>query len=141
VLKGNTISQDSLTSPILNYFNTEADRKIVIGEKSLSITDSISFHRRVSQTISSTPFVKLPDGRYRLSALIRSKGVFTSAFMYAKSKGKTARYLINGDNNDWKKITLSNIKVRNGKAEIGFEVVGAGGVRLLVDDVELVREK
>jgi hypothetical protein len=61
--------------------------------------------------------------------------------MYAKSKSKTARYLINGDNNDWKKITLSNIKVRNGKAEIGFEVVGAGGVRLLVDDVELVREK
>jgi hypothetical protein len=140
VLIGNPISQDSLKSPVLNYFNTGADRKVVIGEKSMSITDSIPFHRRVSQTISSTPFVPLPDGRYRLSAMIRSKGVLTSAFMYVKSKGKTVRYLINDDNKDWKKITLTHINVRKGKAEIGFEVVGESGARLLVDDVELARQ-
>jgi Glycosyl hydrolases family 43 len=140
VLKGNAISQDSLKSPVLNYFNTEADRKIVIGEKSLAITDNVVFHRRVSQTISSTPFVKLPDGRYRLSAMIRSKGSFTSAFIYANSSGKMVHYNIINDNNDWKKITLTNIKIRKGKVEIGFEAEGDADAVWLVDDVELVRE-
>lgn len=140
VLLGNPISQDSLTSPVLNYFNTEADRKIVIGEKSLAITDKTSFHRRVSQTIRSTSFVKLPDGNYRLSAMIRCSGAFTSIMMYAKSKEKTVSYPIIGENSDWKKITLIKIKVKKGKVEIGFEAIGAAGAVWLVDDVELVRE-
>lgn len=140
VLLGNAISQDSLTSPVLNYFNTEADRKIVIGEKSLSITDKINFKRKVSQTISSSPFVKLEDGSYTLTAMIRNSGTFTSAIMFAKSKGKTYRYTITGENAGWIKISLPHIKVRKGKVEIGFEATGAGGAILLVDDVELVGE-
>lgn len=140
VITGNAISQDSLTSPVLNYFNTEADRKTVIGEKSLAISDKVNFKRKVSQTISSSLFVKLEDGFYRLSAMIRNSGSFSSAIMYAKSKGKTFRYTISGDYGAWKKITLSHIKVRKGKVEIGFEAAGAGAAVLLVDDVELVKE-
>jgi hypothetical protein len=112
----------------------------VIGEKSLAITDNTPFHRRVSQNISSTAFVKLPDGYYNLSAMIRCSGAFTAAFMYAKSKGKNIRYPISSDNKGWKKITLGHIKVRKGKTEIGFEAVGEAGAMLLVDDVELIRE-
>ncbi|HRG25070.1 MAG TPA: beta-xylosidase, partial [Chitinophagaceae bacterium] len=137
---GNAISQDSLTSPVLNYFNTESDRKTVIGEKSLAITDKIKFNRKVSQTIISTPYVKLQDGYYRLSAMIRNSGSFDTMMMYAKSKGKTFRYTFTGENNEWKKISLSHIKVRKGKLEIGFDAAGAAGAVWLVDDVELVRE-
>jgi len=140
VIRGNAISQDSLTSPVLNYFNTEADRKIVVGEKSLAITDKTSFHRRVSQTIRSTSFVKLPDGNYLLTAMIRNSGLFDTMMMYAKSKGRTFRYTITGENNEWKKISLSHIKVRKGKVEIGFDAAGDAGSVWLVDDVELVRE-
>ena len=140
VIRGNPISQDSLTSPVLNYFNTVSDRKVVVGEKSLSITDNISFHRRVAQTIRSTPFVKLPDGYYHLSAMIRVSGSFDSMNMYAKSKGRTFRYSISGDYKEWEKISLPHIKVRKGKVEIGFEAAGSPGAQWLVDDVELVKE-
>ena len=45
-------------------FNSESDRKIVIGEKSLNISDKINFKRKISQTITSSPYVKLKDGSY-----------------------------------------------------------------------------
>ena len=140
VILGNAISQDSLTSPILNYFNTEADRKTVIGEKSLAITDKIKFNRKVAQTIVSTPYVKLSDGYYRLSAMIRNSGAFANLSMYAHSKGRTFRYTITGENSSWKKITLEHIKVRKGKVEIGFLAEGEAGALWLVDDVAMVRE-
>ena len=112
----------------------------MIGEKSLAITDKIKFNRKVAQTIISTPYVKLSDGYYRLSAMIRNSGSFDTIMMYAKSKGKTLRYAITGENNEWKKISLPHIKVRNGKVEIGFEAAGAAGAVWLVDDVEFIRE-
>lgn len=140
VIRGNAISQDSLTSPVLNYFNTEADRKIVVGEKSLSITDNTTFHRRVSQIIHTTPTVKLPNGNYRLTARIRNSGSFEMMMMYAKTKGRTFRLTITDDNKEWKKISLPHIKVRKGKVEIGFEAAGSPGAQWLVDDVELVKE-
>ena len=140
VILGNAISQDSLTSPVLNYFNTEADRKIVVGEKSLSITDNTTFHRRVSQIIHTTSTVKLPNGNYRLTARIRNSGSFEMMMMYAKTKGRTFRLTITDDNKEWKKISLPHIKVRKGKVEIGFEAAGSPGAQWLVDDVELVKE-
>ena len=51
VIEGNAISQDSSTSPILNYFNSEADRKIVIGEKSMAISDKVNFKRNLEVQI------------------------------------------------------------------------------------------
>ena len=50
------------------------------------------------------------------------------------------RYIIINDNNDWKKITLTNIKIRKGKVEIGFDAAGDAGALWLVDDVEFIRE-
>lgn len=140
VSQGNAISQDSLTSPVLNYFNTAADRKIVIGEKSLCITDRTPFSRRVSQIISSTSFVELPDGYYRLSAMVRVSGKFNQLSMFAVSNRKTFRKTFNSETGEWHKISISPIKIRKGKAEIGFSAEGDGGAICLVDDVELVRE-
>jgi len=58
VFKGRQITIDSL-SPALNHDNNQADRKIVIGEKCLTLSDEVAFSRKVSQMISSYPSANL----------------------------------------------------------------------------------
>ncbi len=55
VIKGTEISLDSL-SPVLNHANTEEERKVVIGERSLNMSDRVDFTRRVS---SKNQFISL----------------------------------------------------------------------------------
>ena len=141
VLRGNAISLDSMQSPRLNYFNTTEDRKSVIGEKSLCITDKVAFSRKVYQHISSTPFVSLPDGNYTMTAMVRNSEGFKTLQMYAVSGGKTFEHKIRGKNDNWQKIRIENIKIKDGKAEVGFSGEGMAGAFCYVDDVVLVREK
>lgn len=140
VIEGNKISLDSLTSPVLNQANTEEERKIVIGERSLCISDKIAFKRKVFQTIASSPYVKLQDGNYTLTAKIKSSDGFSKLEMYAESNGKTSRYNIQ-ENPNWKTIELKRIPVKNGKVEIGFIAEGAAAAFCYVDDVVLVMVK
>jgi Glycosyl hydrolases family 43 len=141
VMKGNAVSQDSVTSPLLNYFNSENDRKIVTGEKSLYITDKVNFKRKVSQIISSTPYVKLEDGFYTLTATIRNSSSFSKLEMYAESNGKKTKQSFNKENKDWKQIEIKEIAVKNGKVEIGFVAEGKANTFCYVDDVILVKAK
>ncbi len=140
VLKGNKVSLDSNVSPVLNYFNTENDRKIVIGEKSLHISDTKPFRRKVSQVVSSSPHVKLPDGLYILTAKLKNSAGFKKLEMYAVSKGKNYRYKVSAANANWTTISIQHIKVKNGKAEIGFNADGQANAFCYVDDVSLVKE-
>ena len=94
ILKGNKVSLDSTTSPTLNHANSEEERKIVIGERSLNISDEIPFERKVSQMISSSPFVKLKDGLYSLKAYLKSSKGFSKLEMYAESDGRRLAHLI-----------------------------------------------
>ena len=141
VIDGNKISQDSSSSPVLNYFNSGADRKIVTGEKSLYITDKIAFKRNVSQTILSSSYVKLEDGYYNLSAFIRNSSGFSKLEMYATSNGNTLAVKVADENNAWKKISIGRIPVKNGKVEIGFMAAGIANAFCNVDDVVLVKTK
>jgi len=140
VIEGNKVSQDSTTSPRLNYFNTEEDRKIVIGEKSLCISDKINFKRKVFQTISSTPFVALKDGNYQLTAKVKNSNGFGKLTMYAASNGKSVSYSITGENAVWQTVAINHITVRNGIIEIGFYAEGNAKAFCYVDDVMLVKE-
>ncbi len=141
VLEGNAVSLDSNSSPVLNYFNTEADRKIVIGEKSLSITDQINFKRTVSQTISSSPYVQLEDGYYTMTATVKNSSGFTQLEMYALNNGKLQLYDFKSENTGWTKIRIERIQIKNGKAEIGFNAAGIANAFCYVDDVSLVKVK
>lgn len=141
VAEGNKVSLDSTTSPQLNYFNSQSDRKIVTGEKSLCISDKINFKRKVSQQITSTSYVTLKDGFYTLTAAIKNSKGFTVLKMYAMSNGKALAYDINGENTLWKTITIKSIPVNNGKVEIGFEAIGAANAFCYVDDVMLMKTK
>jgi hypothetical protein len=141
VIEGNQISLDSNQSPVLNHINSEDDRRVVTGEKSLNISDRINFKRRISQTISSTPFVKMQDGDYSLVAKVKNGGGFGKLEMYAKSKKKYLKYSITNENPAWTEIRIDHILIRKGKVEVGFEAEGTVGAFCYVDDVSLVRNK
>lgn len=141
VLEGNRISLDTALSPRLNYNNTASDRKVVTGEKSLSLTDNVAFSRVVKQTITSSSFVKLEKGDYTLTAKIRNSSGFTKLVMYATADGKTYTYPVEAENTAWKTIQLEKIRIGNGSVEIGFVATGAGGSFCYVDDVSLVKAK
>jgi hypothetical protein len=139
VIEGNKISFDTISSPYLNYNNSESDRKIVIGEKSLALSDKVNFKREVSQTITSSPFVKLENGNYTLTAKIKNSDKFVQLEMYATSNGKTLKYAVTDENAIWKTIQIENMAIENGKIEIGFLADGLANAFCYVDDVSLVK--
>ena len=136
VVNGNP---DSLT---LNYFNTRDDRRHVTGEKSLNITDTRDFDRRVSQQITAMPYVDLPDGTYSLSATVCWDGDFDRLVMYAESGGeREARNLTRAKRGRWERLSIKELKVSGGRAVVGFRAKGKAGAYCRIDDVELVRVK
>lgn len=141
VIEGNQISFDTISSPYTNRENSENDRKIVIGEKSLAMTDKVNFKREVSQTITSSPFVKLEKGNYTLTAKVKNSGSFAQLEMYATSNGKTLKYSVTGENSEWKTITIENIAIEKEKVVIGFLANGAANAFCYVDDVSLVKNR
>jgi hypothetical protein len=139
VIKGNAISFDTISSPYLNHNNNEIDRKVVIGEKSLALSDKVDFKREVSQTIVSSPFVKLENGKYTLTAKIKNGGKFSLLEMYAKSNGKILKFSIIDENSIWKMIKIEDVTIENKKIEIGFIADGLANAFCYVDDVSLVK--
>ncbi|MGY5356163.1 family 43 glycosylhydrolase [Wenyingzhuangia sp. IMCC45467] len=139
VIQGTSISLDK-ASPVLNYFNTQQDRTVVVGEKSLNISDLVNFKRKISQTISSSPYVSLADGFYTLTAKIKNTQGFQLLEMYALSKEESVNYLVKEENKAWKTITIQHIPVKEGKVEIGFIADGTANANAQIDDVSLVKE-
>ncbi|RNL52602.1 family 43 glycosylhydrolase [Pedobacter jejuensis] len=139
IIEGNKISLDSLNSPNLNHFNTATERKIVIGEKSLNISDKINFKRKISQIIASTKYVQLADGIYNLSAKVKNDGNFNNLEMFALSGGKKFTHHLEKANENWKHVVLKGIKISDGKIEIGFLAEGKPNAICLIDDVSLVK--
>jgi hypothetical protein len=139
VYEGNAIVIGSSSSPVLNYFNTQEDRKSVVGEKSLNISDKINFKRRVYQIVESTPHVKIEDGVYALSAKIKNSKGFEKLEIYAESGGKISALKITAENPFWNAITLKEVPVKSGKIEIGVLANGIAGANCQIDDVSLVK--
>jgi hypothetical protein len=139
VIEGNPIEVNNPNSPVLNYFNTEADRKIVIGEKSLNISDKVNFNRKISQVITSSPYVAIADGFYTLTAKVKMSSGFNGLEMYAESNGKSFSHAIQQQNINWQTVTMNSIFVKGGKVEIGFHAQGAANAFCYIDDVSLVK--
>lgn len=139
IIKGNKISTENQQSPQLNYFNNVNDRKIVIGEKSLNISDNVDFERKVAQTISSNRFVQLKEGYYQLVAKVKNSSGFSELQMYVIADGKRFEYNIKKENASWKERTINQIPIRKGKVEIGFLAEGKANASCQVDEVSLER--
>ena len=140
-IEGNESSLDTTVSSVLNHINSESDRKIVTGEKSLNISDKINFIRKVAQTITSTPYVNLEDGFYTMTAMIKNSSGFSKLKMYALWNSEVKTVDIKEENTSWKMIRIERIPVKGGKVEIGFLATGAANAFCYVDDVLLVKMK
>ncbi len=140
VIKGNKVSLDNPQTPHLNYMNTKEDRMIVIGEKSLCISDCIDFEREVSQSIISSPFVSLPDGEYILKFMFRDNGKFNALTATITSEGGT--YKLNmrkqKSNDKWTGSSMK-VHIKGGKASLSFHAKGKANAQCLIDDVALTR--
>jgi len=140
VLNGNPIAVKSDISPQLNYFNTREDRKEVTGEKSLYISDTADFERKVSQVITSQPNIPLQDGTYILTARVKNSKGFKVLRMDANSNGKEFKKNFEKENLNWHTVSM-DVKVKNGKIEIGLLATGAAGSYCMVDDIKLIKKK
>ena len=104
-----------------------------------TIAKSTPYKVRPYQVLSS-----IPNGTYTLTAWVRSSGGQTAAQMYWKQTPLSSTY--SGTTNipttsTWTQITIANVAVTAGQAEIGFNVQGGGGAGQYVDldDVSLTQ--
>ncbi|WP_316799152.1 family 43 glycosylhydrolase [Pedobacter frigidisoli] len=141
ILSGNKISTANTESPVLNYFNSTADREKATGEKSLNITDSINFSRKISQKITSDNLKSLPNGTYQLQLKAKVSGSFNQLYMFAEVDGKIFKQELSDSRGEWKTFRLPNISIGNGKLEIGFYADGLALASCLIDDVQLKQVK
>ena len=139
VVKGNAVKVGDDDSPRLNYENTADDRKQVIGEKSLYISDKVDFERHVFQTVESSPYVDLPDGVYRLEARLKNSEGFERFEMYAQCGEKRYTCRVKKASPTWRTIEIARVRVRGGKVEIGFRAKAVAGAWACIDDVTFVR--
>ncbi|QJD94984.1 family 43 glycosylhydrolase [Mucilaginibacter robiniae] len=140
VLQGSPIHIDTI-SPSLNHDNDANDRKVVIGEKSLNISDRVDFQRKVYQTLSATPYVPLNDGLYTLTAKVKNSIGFVTLEMYAVSSKQTVKYNIKNENTAWQTIRIEKVPVKGGQVEIGFLAQGKANAFCYIDDVVLVKSR
>ena len=112
----------------------------VLGIPSGEIAGFVDFERKVSQTITTMPYVDLPDGTYSLSATVCWDGDFDRLVMYAESGGeREARNLTRAKRGRWERLSIKELKVSGGRAVVGFRAKGKAGAYCRIDDVELVR--
>lgn len=139
VSKGNTIAVGGAHSPVLNASNSSTDRAIVTGNKCLNIKDSVDFTRKIYQRVVSTTYVPLTDGKYRLTAKVKSGSVFNTLFMYALSNNITFKTDITYSDSQWHTIEIKDVVVKGGNVEVGFMADGVALSWCRIDDISLVK--
>lgn len=138
VTEGNEIKTASEDSPVLNVKNSPDDRETVMGNYSLNFSDKADFARRVCQKIGSTDRVPLRDGLYRLTCKAAGGEGFSEFAMYVRSGDKELKADIPASDT-WTTITIDNIPIHGGEAEVGFRASAKAGSQARVDDVVLTR--
>lgn len=140
VLDGREISLEP-DSPKLNCKNSEEDRRQVIGERSLNMSDTEDFRRQVFQIITSSSDVEFENGEYTLTAKVLNSDGFNRLGMYAKSGRETFQVSVKGENEEWDTIAIERIQVKRNEVEIGFLADGEANAFCRVDDVVLVKAR
>ena len=139
ILKGNKVEIGGADSPVLNAGNTKDDRATVMGNYCLNMQDKVDFTRQVSQVVKSSPVVSLPDGLYTLACYVKTSTTFNELYMYAKVGFDSQRIDLPSGNASWQRVELKDVKIRDGRVEVGFYADGAANAWCRIDDVSLIR--
>jgi|GEM_PF-288866 len=105
----------------------------VTGKYALKLGSATEYEGSVSQVITSTPYVELPNGVYTLSANVKTTGTFDRLVMYAKSGSVSFAKPFKAAG-AFKTVKVENVIVKDNKVEIGFEAIGTGS-ECVIDDV------
>jgi len=82
--------------------------------------------------------IDIPNGTYNLSAWAKSSGGQKIANIYVKNFGGSEMSVdINRKIDNWTEVSIKNIKVTNGKIQIGIYTVANAGNYVNVDDIVL----
>lgn len=82
----------------------------------------------------------LASGNYTLRAWVRSTGGQSVGEMLVKNFGGTQRSLDIRGYTNWTQVSIPNVNVTNGQAEIGFHTAAGAYQYLYFDDVEFFRQ-
>lgn len=86
--------------------------------------------------------ITVPNGTYDLKVWVRSSGGQNQSYVYIKNYGGADRQItLNKKIDSWKEVTLSDIKVTNGKIQVGFYSDANAGNWAFVDDFSLVAKE
>lgn len=139
IIKGNQPVQGGADSPTLNAKNSSTDRKEVMGNYSLNISDKMDFTRKISQQIESTTRVPLTDGLYRMTAKVKCSNEFKELYIYAASGDRHYKTDIKFSDNKWHTVMVEGIKITDGVAEVGIYADGKANDTARIDDMILVK--
>jgi hypothetical protein len=107
------------------------------GRWSARISHSAAFAASRYQVISD-----LPNGTYTLKAWVKSSGGQSVARVYVKNYGgPELTSELNTSISSWTQVTVPNIAVSNGTAQVGMYCVGIANNWLVVDDFTLIKNQ
>lgn len=112
---------------------TEADA--LDGNYKLTFWDTKAYDASVYQQLNG-----LPNGTYKLSAWLKAGGTHITSEIYAKNGSTQVKQTIPGAAADWTKVTLDNVKVTDGKIEIGIYNKAQANAWLNVDHIKLQKK-
>ncbi len=124
-----------------NWKNTTADPNSNIspgrtGRYSMTQYSDTAYSASMYQNVSG-----LPNGTYTLKAWVKSGGGQQVAQIFVKNYGGTEKNAaVNSVMNNWTEITIPNITVTNGSAQVGIYSVANAGNWLRVDDWSLTKD-
>ncbi|MCM1331306.1 MAG: family 43 glycosylhydrolase [Bacteroides sp.] len=139
IIKGNKVVQGGADSPVLNAKNTSTDRETVMGNFCLNISDKVDFTRKIYQSIKSTTRVPLSDGIYKMTAKVNNSSDFNSLYIYATSGEKNYKTDITDNDGTWHTVSIEEIEITDGKAEVGIYADGKAGDVAKFDDLTLIK--
>lgn len=134
------ISQNALAGWSTWTSNTDANPNAnVLGGKtgrwSARITHTAAHSASRYQVVSG-----LPNDSYTLKVWVRSSGGQGTARVYVKNYGGSERWInVNTSIGSWQQITIPDIAVTDGQAQVGMYVVGNANNWLMTDDWSLIR--
>lgn len=97
-------------------------------------SDSSQYSALISQKLEF-----IMNGKYNLTARVRSKGGQKKAELFVADYGGNKRSVLIEKADQWKEIILSNIDVRNNGIQIGIQSEGDAGQWLEVDDIQFFK--
>ena len=104
--------------------NVKMGDDTVTGKGSLRLGSTSAYDVEVSQKITSSSYVNLEDGVYKMTAKVKNSGSFDNLQMYAVSGGKTYAASFTRANPLWTTVKVDHVIVKDNEVTVGFLAAG-----------------